>query len=196
MGRKPLARQKILDASRQIVMERGAGCLTFDEIAAVSGVTRGGITYHFPTKQELLQALVDHDLEQWRAIESELRPKGFDEATADLLASIRSYTHKHQDRRRFVSGMLGAATLDPPILEPARDYEQRRMAGVEWSDAVISQYLLRMAAVGIFWSDLFDCPSIPADVRTRLVKLLEQLAVEWSTDNPNLNKPQQNSQEN
>ena len=67
MGRKPLARQKIMEASRQIVMERGAGCLTYDEIAVVSGVTRGGITYHFPAKQKLLKALVDEDLAQWTA---------------------------------------------------------------------------------------------------------------------------------
>lgn len=195
MGRKPLARQKIMDASRQIVMERGAGSLTFDEIAEVSGVTRGGITYHFPTKRELLRALVDNDLEQWRVIESELRPKGCDAATADLLAFIRAHTHKHQDRRRFVSGMLGAVTLDPPILEPARDYEQRRLAGVNWNDAAIRQQLLRMAAIGMFWSDLFNCPPITTDVRKRLTGLLEELAVEWSAADPAMNKTKLKNQE-
>ena len=33
MPRQPTARQKVIDASRQIVMERGAGALTYDEIA-------------------------------------------------------------------------------------------------------------------------------------------------------------------
>lgn len=196
MGRKPLARQKITDAARQIVMERGAGCLTFDEIATVSGVTRGGITYHFPTKQELLQALVEDDLEQWGVIESELRPKGCDDCTADLLSVIRSYTHKHPNRRRFVAGILGAATLDPSVLEPVREYELQRMAGIDWTDDVVGQHLLRMAAIGIFWSDLFGCPSLPAEVRPRLVKLLEQLAVEWTADSGTSNKTKQESQEN
>ena len=182
MGRKPLARQKIMDASRQIIMERGAGCLTFDEIAKVSGVTRGGITYHFPAKQELLKALVDEDLEQWGTIEDELRPTGCDECTADLLSVIRSYTHKHPDRRRFVAGLLGAATLDPSVLEPVHDYELQRMEDIDWTDAVVKQHLLRMAAIGIFWSGLFGCPSLPPEVRPRLIKLLEELAVEWSAE--------------
>ncbi|MSQ91533.1 MAG: TetR/AcrR family transcriptional regulator, partial [Gammaproteobacteria bacterium] len=49
MGRPPLAKEKILAAARQIVEQDGAGCLTFDELAKVSGITRGGITYHYPT---------------------------------------------------------------------------------------------------------------------------------------------------
>ncbi len=182
MGRKPAARQKIMDASRQIVMERGAGCLTFDEIADVSGVTRGGITYHFPTKQQLLQALVYQDIAQWEAIEDELRPDGYSDETADLLAYIRTHTHDDQDRRRFVTGMLGAITLDPPIMEPVRDHEKKRFEDVVWTDRTLRQQLLCMAAVGLFWSDIFDCPQSPKEIRPRLIELLEQLAIEWSTE--------------
>ena len=182
MGRKPAARQKIVDASRQIVMERGAGSLTFDEIAEVSGVTRGGITYHFPTKQQLLQALIYQDIAQWQAIEDELRPDGYSDETADLLAYIRMHIHDDQDRRRFVTGMMGAVTLDPPILEPVREYEKERFADVVWTEKMLKQQILRMAAVGLFWSDLFDCPQSPKEIQPKLIELLEQLAVEWSAE--------------
>jgi AcrR family transcriptional regulator len=180
MSRQPKAREKVIQASRQIVMERGAGCLTFEEIAQVSGVTRGGITYHFPTKQQLLCALVDHDLAQWKAIEEELRPDDCDSKTSALLAYIRAHTGDDPERRRFVTGMLGAAALDPPILEPARAFEQRRIQETQWDEQALKDQLLRMAAFGMFWAQIFDCPSMPADVRSRLVALLEQLAVEWS----------------
>ncbi len=182
MGRHPAARQKVIDASRRIVMERGAGCLTFDEIAQVSGVTRGGITYHFPTKQALLRALVHQDIAQWKAVESELKPDDQSPETAELLAFLRAHTHEDPDRRRFVTGMLGAATLDPPILDPARQFERERFEGIEWNDRTIRLQLLRMAAMGLFWADLFGCPEIEADVRDRLVSTLEALALEWSAD--------------
>ncbi|MEO1204037.1 MAG: TetR/AcrR family transcriptional regulator [Pseudomonadota bacterium] len=180
MGRHPAARQKVLDASRQIVMERGAGSLTFEEIAQVSGVTRGGITYHFPTKEALLRALVFQDIAQWTEVENELAPKGVPAETALLLAFIRAHTHEDPDRRRFVTGMLGAVTLDPPILDPAREFERERLEGIEWNDRNVRLQLLRMAAMGLFWADLFGCPDMEQDVRARLVSTLEALAVEWS----------------
>ena len=184
MGRHPAARQKVLDASRRIVMERGAGCLTFDEIAQVSGVTRGGITYHFPTKQDLLRALVFQDIAQWKSVEEELAPADTAPETAELLAFLRAHTHEDPERRRFVTGMLGAVTLDPPILDPAREFERERLAGVEWNDRTLRLQLLRLAAMGLFWADLFGCPEIEDAVRTDLVALLESLALEWSSDAP------------
>lgn len=161
-------------------MERGAGSLTFEEIAQVSGVTRGGITYHFPTKEALLRALVFQDIAQWTEVEDELAPEGVPAETASLLAFIRAHTHEDPDRRRFVTGMLGAVTLDPPILDPAREFERARLEGIEWNDRNVRLQLLRMAAMGLFWADLFGCPDMEQDVRARLVSTLEALAVEWS----------------
>ena len=163
-------------------MERGAGSLTFDEIAEVSGVTRGGITYHFPTKQALLQALVADDFAQWQSLEEELRPEGCSEETAELLAFLRSHTHEDHDRRRFVTGMLSAVTLDPPILDPVREFECERLEGIDWDEHALRLQLLRLAAAGLFWSDLFGCPHIPDDVRRDLVAVLEKLAVEWTAN--------------
>jgi len=64
MSRPPLARGRILAAARHIVEREGAGALTFDELVRESGITRGGITYHFPTKEDLsvtvMQRYRDH----------------------------------------------------------------------------------------------------------------------------------------
>ncbi|MDJ0938746.1 MAG: TetR/AcrR family transcriptional regulator [Woeseiaceae bacterium] len=172
----------MLDASREIVMERGAGCLTFEQVAQVSGVTRGGITYHFPTKQALLQALVQDDIEQWKELEEVQRPAGEAPETAELLAFMRSYTDENPDKRRFVTGMLGAATLDPPIIDPVREFERERLTGVEWNERNLKIELLRLAAQGLFWANLFHCPDISPELRGRLVEVLESLAREWSGD--------------
>lgn len=182
MGRIPAARQKIIDASRAIVLERGAGALTFEEISQVSGVTRGGITYHFPTKQALLQGLVDNDVRQWKNVESENRPKDCPEDAAELIGFIRAHTSEDPARRRFVSGMLSAVTLDPPILDPARKFERERMEGIDWSEKNLKLQMLRFAAIGLFWSELFGCPDTPVEVRRKLVMLLEETAIDWSAE--------------
>ena len=187
MGRQPTARQKVIEASREIVMERGAGALTFDEIAQVSGVTRGGITYHFPTKERLLQALVEQDILQWKSVEEANSPDNCPAETAELIAFLRAHTNEQPERRRFVSGMLSAVTLDPPIIDPAREYEKERLDGVEWNGKNLKLQLLRMAAMGLFWADLFRCPELPQEVRRDLVALLEDLAVEWSAPEQDTN---------
>ncbi len=40
--------------------------------------------------------------------------------------------------------------------------------------------ILRLAAIGLFWSDLFGCPEYPDALRTRIADALEQLALDWS----------------
>ena len=182
MGRQPAARQKIIDASRDIVLERGAGALTFEEISQVSGVTRGGITYHFPTKQALLQGLVEHDVRQWKEVETDNEPDDCPSEAAELIGFIRAHTNEDPDRRRFVSGMLSAATLDPPILDPARDFERERMDAIDWDEQNLKLQMLRFAAIGLFWSELFCCPEMPADTRRELVALLEKTAIDWSAE--------------
>lgn len=161
-------------------MERGAGSLTFEEIAQESGVTRGGITYHFPTKQDLLRGLVADDLAQWKTLEREFLPADCNTEKGELLAFLKSHTHKNHDRRRFVTGMLSAAMLDPPILDPVREFESRRLQDIEWDEHTLRLQLLRLAALGLFWSDVFGCPELPVELNGQLVDLLETLADEWS----------------
>jgi len=180
MTRPPRARLRILQAARDIVATRGAGALTFDELSNVSGVTRGGITYHFPTKDALLRGLLDQDIAQWKSSEAELMPA--DEPcphTCELLGFIRSHTIQDVDRQRFVAGMLSAAVHQPELLEGCREEIRQRYADEIWDEASVRTYLLRMAALGMFWDDVFQFDHLPAEARAKLVALLEKLAREW-----------------
>jgi AcrR family transcriptional regulator len=162
------------------VRERGAGNLTFDELVQESGVTRGGITYHFATKADLLRALVQADLEQWCALETCVKPKGASAEAAELIAYIRGHTAGNKDRRRFVAGMLSAATLDHTLLDPVREHAHERCAGIKWNERQLKLQLLRLASEGFFWSEVFGCGGLPPNVRKRLVSLMEKLAREWT----------------
>ncbi len=182
MGRPPRARTLALEAARRIVVERGAGALTFEEVAATSGVTRGGITYHFPTKQALLRALVEEDIAQWNAGEEALAPGGGDRETDELIAAIRLSTGKgsQDEHKRFVSGMLSAVTLDPSLLEPCRAYFEAALGRERWDERRLRQLLLRLAADGLFWMEVFRLYELPPPVRAELVALMERLAADWS----------------
>lgn len=176
MSRTPKAKQKVLSAARRIVETRGAGHLTFEELAAESGVTRGGITYHFPTKQDLLKALIEADIADWTAAAEELgSDSGLPCAKARrMIGHLRSCMADATDEhRRFVTGMLSAAMVDPALLDPVRRHHVAEFADWRWHDADLERYLLLLAADGLFWNVLFDVSPLPAEARQRLSTLLE-----------------------
>ena len=180
MGRKPVAKQKVLDAAREIVLQQGAGGLTFDSLAHTSGVTRGGITYHFATKADLLRELIVEDLRHWQQIEQDNRPADMPDDVADLIAYLRMHTAQDAERQDFVAGMMSAVAHDRSVLEPAREFHNARYADVQCTERTLHLQLLRMAAFGIFWADFFDCPQLPDELRNALVELLETKAMHWS----------------
>ena len=175
MTRPPKARQKVLDAARRIVETRGAGHLTFEMLAEESGVTRGGITYHFRTKEELLKALIEADIADWNAAAEQLGGAGLPCAkAARMIGHVRSAMADEADaHRRFVAGMLSAAMVDPGLLDPVRAHNACEFAGWEWDDADLERYLLLLAADGVFWNQIFDVSPLPAGVKPRLAALIE-----------------------
>lgn len=73
MSRPPLARQRVLDAYQSILIADGERAATLDAVAKVAGVSKGGLLYHFASKDdlaealaELLAVLTEQDLERMR----------------------------------------------------------------------------------------------------------------------------------
>lgn len=194
MTRPPRARLKILDAAEHIVKTSGAAKLTFDELAHESGVTRGGITYHFPTKELLLQALVARDVEHWSARQACHMEQCRGQPGAEVLAHLRTSTDPDPERQRFVGGMLGAVAHDPSLLEPVRSFlREHQPIDPQMSASELRLWILRLAADGLFWMEVTKCTELPAGMRERLLEELEHLARDWgaiaeaeanSTDQP------------
>src|SRR5688572_28296559 len=179
MARPLLTSDKILAAARRIVERDWAGALTFDELVKESGFTRGGITYHFPTKEDLLRCLLDADCSKWDASDAALPPCDCAPEAARLLGFIRSLTAQDESHRRFLCGMLSAATLDPSLMDPCRQELRERLGRKQWSERDLRLHLIHLAAEGLMWQELFQMYSMPGPARARLVALMEELARQW-----------------
>lgn len=53
-------KQKLFEASMQLIGERGPAEVTVDEIAAAAGVSKGTVYYNFGSKTELISQLLEH----------------------------------------------------------------------------------------------------------------------------------------
>ncbi|WP_132116110.1 TetR/AcrR family transcriptional regulator [Actinocrispum wychmicini] len=56
---KPSSRERILDSYENILSERGPVEITLDAVAAHAGVSKGGLLYHFGSKDALRDGLLD-----------------------------------------------------------------------------------------------------------------------------------------
>ena len=66
-GRTNATRQKLFDASMELIGERGAASVTVDEIAAAAGVSKGTVYYNFGSKSELIAQLLRHGVDILKA---------------------------------------------------------------------------------------------------------------------------------
>lgn len=59
MARPPAARAKVLRAFAEILLSDGESAATMDAVAARAGVTKGGLLYHFGSRDALVDGLLE-----------------------------------------------------------------------------------------------------------------------------------------
>ncbi|MFS0867238.1 TetR/AcrR family transcriptional regulator [Microbacterium sp. 179-B 1A2 NHS] len=59
MGRPPRARESVLDAFEALLISDGARGATMEAVAAAAGVSKGGLLYHYASKDALETALFE-----------------------------------------------------------------------------------------------------------------------------------------
>jgi AcrR family transcriptional regulator len=55
----PSARDRVLDAYETLLIEHGGAAVTLDAVVAAAGVSKGGLLYHFASKDALAAGLLD-----------------------------------------------------------------------------------------------------------------------------------------
>lgn len=65
---RPSQRTAILDAALRLVGAEDGADITLEAVAHEAGLTKAGLMYHFPTKHELMLAIVDHQAGRWEAL--------------------------------------------------------------------------------------------------------------------------------
>src|SRR5690606_41602255 len=54
-------RKSIMDAAQALILETGFSATSVDTVIARAGITKGAFFYHFRTKADLAEALVERD---------------------------------------------------------------------------------------------------------------------------------------
>jgi TetR/AcrR family transcriptional regulator, transcriptional repressor for nem operon len=109
--------EQILDAAERLVQERGFNGFSYADIAAELGVTKAALHYHYASKADLGDALIDRYAERFFAALASVDDDDNTDAVDKLRAYAKLYTDVFRDDRMCLCGMLAAdyATLPDPM---------------------------------------------------------------------------------
>lgn len=99
----PGTRERILTALRDVLSRGGSSAATLEAVAAEAGVSKGGLLYHFPTKQALYEGLV---AQTRTAVENELADLA---APEEIVRRYLEYVAPRDERERgFIIALINA----------------------------------------------------------------------------------------
>ena len=172
-------RDDLLDAAMRVVLRDGPGRLTLDAVAKESGRSKGGVLYHFPTKDALIEGMIADYLERFAA--NVERYHAADEEGPGRL--LRAYVNASFDDDPLEPdvgvGMLAAIAANPSLLDPVREHDRR------WSERLAADGLdparaeiVRLAVDGLVFSEFFGSgqpsPALREEVRRALLAITRE----------------------
>jgi AcrR family transcriptional regulator len=173
------AKQRLIDVASEIVATRGVQELTLEGVAAAAGVTKGGLIYHFMTKDDLLAAVVQALIEQWEQ-RSRAKATQAGNTSGDMLRAMIDDTFDMPSAEQLlISNLLAAASSYPHLLGPVRDLYGRLYSEFSKSGPKTGTALVIAAALdGVSMLELLDFHRFDEAQRKALRQALRALAKE------------------
>lgn len=172
----------ILEAAGRVVLARGVAGLTLEAVAAESGLSKGGLLYHFATKEALLAAMVDRLVEV-----TEQRIQAHRDNDTSKGNWVRGYLEacapegggEDDPTGRLAVALLAAGASDPELIAAlrARQDHWREMLRRDGIDPVLAS-IVRLAADGLWMNDIFGIPVLAAGERRDVLERLCSLTRE------------------
>ena len=178
---EPSAQTRILDAAETLVRTRGVTGLTLDAAAHTAGVSKGGLLYHFASKEALLDALlkrlaafIQEDFEAGVAAEPEGPGRVARAMLTWALGRPRDETNERCDRAAAV--FLAAFHHDPALLNPVRQ-QMARMRDAVAADGLPPGHGMAIMAAGdgLFMARIFGLYTLEQDERQTVHTALSTL---------------------
>lgn len=171
-------RDTILRAAGQVVLSDGVARLTLEAVAKEAGLSKGGLLYHFPSKQALIEGMLSQLSDVFTARLE--RALDTDDSADDRGRWLRAYARAtfaaEQEPLAVSAGLLAAVATNPDLLAPLRDNFARwqQLAEADGLDPAVAT-LIRLAVEGLWFADLFDFASPREPLRSQVLEALLEI---------------------
>ena len=114
------SRERILDAAAELVRELGAAKLTLDAVAERAKLSKGGLLYNFPSKDALLQGMLERIIEVARVEKENLSREFAGQRNVEARAYIETALRIREHIKGIAIGIVAASAENPKLLDPVR----------------------------------------------------------------------------
>ncbi|HDR9482398.1 TPA: TetR family transcriptional regulator [Burkholderia aenigmatica] len=172
-------RAQLLAAASEIATHHGVAALTLDAVAERAGVTKGALQYHFANKQGLLDALFGQATERFAAhmaarVASDAGGAG---------AAARAYMHAVLDESHPAASTDVLRVLVASMITDQDTRERWSVPMREWTrpdpvplEQAATLMICRLAADGLWISQLLDSIEVSADLRAEIGRQLDAMS--------------------
>ena len=173
------ARERLLEAACAVAERSGVAALTLDAVAAEAGVSKGGLLYHFPSKEALLSGMVDRlcgtcgDLAA-AAAQADPEPVGPVRARVSRGLRRRSVALKPLDGTRGRAGLQSGVARCLASRHAGRPGVADEEEGVDPTAAEI----VRLAADGMWVRGVLGLPGPDEELKAKVLARLNQLTLD------------------
>ncbi len=166
----------MLDAAQALVLEKGAGALTLDALARRGGMSKGGVMYHFPTKQALLVALGARMIAHNQACHEEIRACLPDKPGREMRAYVANSTRETDAEYQVSGALLAVLHGAPSLLRTAKDFFDARFAQLIADQPFEQAALVYLATEGLWLLEILNISPLTSAQRALVVKRLLELS--------------------
>lgn len=168
-----IKRQHILKSATEFILENDYQALTLDAVAKQAGISKGGLLYHFPNKEALLNGLAKYIFDEFTESFNEQARKDPIEKGKWSRALIEVSKWDLEHNAELNVGIIAASMLNPDLIENISASCQYIQSKVE-QDHIdpVTATIIRLAIDGFYYSELFNIAPLNENLREKVIKQL------------------------
>ncbi|MDF2673353.1 MAG: TetR family transcriptional regulator [Clostridiales bacterium] len=172
-------KEKILEAANKLITEKGLNSFTLEEVAKEAGISKGGLLYHYSSKDALMKGLIETGIEMFEAKVSEReRALSADAPSNWFISYIEEQFNTAKIDTNTMAGIIAAFALNQELLQPVLNNRKEWLEKINESKDPILGIIISLACDGIAFSNLLGIDVYPektkAELMERLIKLTKE----------------------
>lgn len=172
-------KEKILEAANKLITEKGLHSFTLEEVAKEAGISKGGLLYHYNSKDALMKGLIESGISLFEAKVSERERALLSDAPNNWFISyIEEQFSTAKIDTNTMGGIIAAFALNQELLSPVLDNRKEWLEKINESKDPILGIIISLACDGIAFSNLLGIDVYPEKTKTELMERLIKLTKE------------------
>lgn len=169
-------RENILNAANNIILENRLEGFTLDAVAKKANVSKGGLLYHFPSKNALIEGLINNLFLQFKNNMNERLNTNKDISAKDWMKAFitERFENVHIDPD-YTIGLLATSTMNKDLLLPVIQQYSQWQNQFEKTDDPVLATIIRLVTDGLILTEVF------LGIRTMSDEMREKVYLRLST---------------